>query len=60
MEVKHYKMLLKLYKDKVNGNLSDEEIREQKLKAKIELDNAVITGKETEGLNELINELNQL
>lgn len=60
MEVKHYKMLLKLYKDKVNGDLSDEEIREQKLKAKIELDNAVITGKETEGLNELINELNQL
>jgi len=60
MEAKHYKMLLKLYKDKVNGNLSDEEIREQKLKAKIELDNAVITGKETEGLNELINELNQL
>ena len=60
MKVEHFKTLLKLYKDKVNGNLSDEEVREQKLKAKIELDNAVITGKETEGLNELINELNQL
>lgn len=60
MEVKHYKMLLKLYKDKVNDSLTDEEVRKQKLKAKIALDNAVITGKETEGLNELINELNQL
>lgn len=60
MEIEHYKTLLKLYKDKVNDSLTDEEVRKQKLKAKIELDNAVITGKETEGLNELINELNQL
>ena len=60
MKIEHYKTLLKLYKDKVNDSLTDEEVRKQKLKAKIELDNAVITGKETEGLNELINELNQL
>ena len=57
MEVKHYKMLLKLYKDKVNGNLSDEDIREQKLKAKIELDDAVIKGKDVIDLKEFIKEL---
>lgn len=60
MEVKHYELLLKLYKDKVNDSLTDEEIRKQKLKAKIELDNAVVKGEDPSDLEKLINELNQL
>jgi len=60
MKIQHYELLLKLYKDKVNDSLTDEEIRKQKLKAKIELDNAVVKGEDPSDLEKLINELNQL
>lgn len=60
MEVKHYKMLLKLYKDKVNDSLTDEEVRKQKLKAKIALDNAVVQNNDINDIVEFIKELEQL
>lgn len=60
MEVKHYELLLKLYKDKVNDSLTDEEIRKQKLKAKIALDNAVVQNNDINDIVEFIKELEQL
>lgn len=60
MEVKHYELLLKLYKDKVNDSLTDEEVRKQKLKAKIALDNAVVRNNDINDIVEFIKELEQL
>ena len=60
MKIQHYELLLKLYKDKVNDSLTDEEIRKQKLKAKIALDYAVVRNNDINDIVEFIKELEQL
>jgi len=60
MQIEHYRKLLWLYKEKVANTLSDEKINEQKLEAKITLDQAIVKGSNVDDILEYLNELDQL
>ncbi|MDD2286827.1 MAG: hypothetical protein PHQ11_15675 [Paludibacter sp.] len=49
-----------MYKEKVANTLSDEKINEQKLEAKITLDQAIVKGSNVDDILEYLNELDQL
>lgn len=60
MTTDHYKTLVTLYKKKVSGNLTDKEVSDALLKAKIEFDMAFVKNQPTNDIQEFINELNIL
>jgi len=60
MTLQHYSILLALYKKKVSGNLTEKEVSDARLKAKIEFDMAFVKNQPTNDIQEYINELNLL
>jgi hypothetical protein len=60
MTIEQYKTLLSLYKKKINGGLTEKEVSDAKLKAKMEFDKDFIENKPTRDIQEFINELNLL
>lgn len=60
MTLSHYSTLLVLYKKKVSGTLTEKEVSDTLLKAKIEFDKLFVENRPTKDIQEYINELNLL
>ena len=58
MTLSHYSTLLVLYKKKVSGTLTEKEVSDALLKAKIEFDKLFVENRPTKDIQEFINELN--
>lgn len=60
MTAEHYSTLLSFYKKKVNGELTDKDVSDALLKAKIDFDRSFVENKPSSDIQEYINELNLL
>lgn len=60
MTPSHYSTLLALYKKKVSGTLTEKEVSDALLQAKIDFDKAFVNNETTKDIQEFINDLNLL
>ena len=58
MTLSHYSTLLVLYKKKVSGTLTEKEVSDALLNAKLEFDRSFVENRPTKDIQEFINELN--